>query len=56
MTLSNGKKKCFNGSKSNYYDILSITCNLFSNYLFRTEETVNFKKNRKWFLINPLYI
>jgi hypothetical protein len=42
-----------NGSKSNYYDILSITANLFYYYLFRTEETINNKKIRKCFLNNP---
>jgi len=31
-------KICFNGSKSNYYDILSITGNFFYYCLFRTEE------------------
>jgi hypothetical protein len=35
---------------------LSITTNLFYYYLFRTEETINYKKNRWWFRQNPLYI
>ena len=48
--------KCFNGSKSNYYDILSMTGNFFYYCLFRTEETINYKTIRKWFLNNPLYI
>jgi hypothetical protein len=35
---------------------LSITTNLFYYYLFRTEETINYKKFRLWFRQNPLYI
>jgi hypothetical protein len=36
--------------------MLNITTNLFDYYLFRTEETINYKMFRKWFLNNPLYI
>ncbi len=35
---------------------MSITTNLFYYYLFRTDETINYKKIRKWFRLNPLYI
>jgi hypothetical protein len=35
---------------------LSITTNLFYYYLFRTDETINYKKFRLWFRQNPLYI
>jgi hypothetical protein len=49
-------KKTLQGTKSNYWDILSITTNLFYYYLFRTDETINYKKFRRWFLSNPLYI
>ena len=49
-------QKCFQGSKSDYWDILSITTNLFYYYLFRTDETINYKKIRLWFLTNNLYI
>ena len=37
-------KKAFQETKSDYWDILSITTNLFYYYLFRTDETINFKK------------
>ena len=49
-------KKALQGSKNDYWEILSITANLFHSYLFRTEETINYKKNRLWFRQNPLYI
>jgi len=49
-------KKTLQGTKSDYWDILSITTNLFYYYLFRTEETINYKKVRLWFRKNPLYI
>jgi len=49
-------KKALQGTKSDYWDILSITTNLFYYYLFRTEETINYKKFRLWFRKNPLYI
>jgi len=49
-------KKCSNFSTSNYYDILSITGNFFYYSLFRTEETINYQKNRLWFRHNPLFI
>ena len=29
---------------------------MFYYYLFRTDETINYKKNRLWFRQNPLYI
>ena len=38
-------KKAFQGSKNDYWEILSITTNLFYYYLFRTDETINYKKN-----------
>ena len=49
-------KKALQGSKNDYWEILSITTNLFYYYLFRTEETINYKKIRLWVLQNPLYI
>ena len=49
-------KKALQGSKNDYWEILSITTNLFYYYLFRTDETINYKKIRKWFLTTPLYI
>ena len=49
-------KKALQGSKCDYWDILSITTNLFYYYLFRTDETINYKKFRLWFRQNPLYI
>ena len=49
-------KKAFQGSKNDYWEILSITTNLFYYYLFRTEETINYKKIRLWFRQNQLYI
>jgi hypothetical protein len=45
-----------NGSKSNFYDILNITGNLFYYNWFRTEQTINYKKTRLRFRHNPLYI
>ncbi len=44
------------GSKNDYWDILSITANLFYFYLFRTDNKINYNKFRDWFLNNPLYI
>ena len=35
---------------------MSITTNLIYYYLFRTDETINYKKIRLWFLTNNLYI
>jgi hypothetical protein len=49
-------KKALQGSKNDYWEILSIKTNLFYYYLFRTEKTINFKKIRLWFSQNPLYI
>ena len=49
-------KKALQGSKNDYWEILIITTNLFYYYLFRTEETINYNKNRLWFRQNPLYI
>ena len=49
-------KKALQGTKSDYWDTLSITTNLFYYYLFRTDETINYKKFRLWFRQNPLYI
>jgi hypothetical protein len=37
-------KKALQGSKIDYWDILSITTNLFDYYLFRTEHKISFKK------------
>jgi len=48
-------KKNLNGAKSDYWDILNITVYLFL-FLFRTDDKINYKKFRKWFLNNPLYI
>jgi hypothetical protein len=47
-------KKALQGSENDYWEILSITTNLFYFYLFRTDETINLKKNRLWFPQNPL--
>ena len=47
-------KKALQGSKNDYWDILNIMPNLFYYYLFRTDETMNYKKCR--FRQNPLYI
>ena len=49
-------KKCSNGSKNDYWNILSITTNLFYYYIFRTDDKINYKKFRLWFRHNPLYI
>ena len=49
-------KKALQGSKNDYWEILSITTNLFNYCLFRTDETINYKKNRLWVRQNPLYI
>ena len=49
-------KKALCGSSADYWHILSITTNLFHYHLFRTEETINYKKIRLWFRQNPLYI
>ena len=48
-------KKALQGSKNDYWEILSITTNLFYYYLFRTDETINYTKIRLWFRQNPLY-
>ena len=45
-TLNGYLKKGFNGSKCDYWDILNITTNLFDFYLFRTEDKINYHKNR----------
>jgi hypothetical protein len=37
-------KNALQGSKNDYWEILSITTNSFYCYLFRTEETINYKK------------
>jgi hypothetical protein len=49
-------KKALQGSKNDYWEILSITTNLFYYCLFRTDETINYKKIRLWVRQNPLYI
>ena len=45
-------KKALCGSNADYWHILSRTPNLFYYYLFRTDETSNYKKNRFWFCQN----
>jgi hypothetical protein len=49
-------KKALQGPKNNYWQILSITTNLFYYHLFKTDETINYQKIRLWFRQNPLYI
>jgi hypothetical protein len=49
-------KKALQGSKNGYWEILSITTNLFYYFLFSTDETINYKKFRLWFRQNPLHI
>jgi hypothetical protein len=50
-------KKCFNGGKSDYFDILCITTYIFYYDLFKTNnDIINYKDFRKWCLKNPLYI
>jgi len=49
-------KRALQGSKNDYWEILSITTNLSCYFLFRTDETVNYKKIRLLFHKNPLYI
>lgn len=48
------EKKCFQKSKSDFYDILSITCHLF-HYVLNCNEPINYKSFRKWCLKNPFY-
>ena len=48
-------KKALQGSKNDYWNILSITTNFFYYYLFRKDETINYKKFRLWLRQNPLY-
>ena len=47
-------KKCNQGSKSDFYDILSITGNTF-NYVLTRNEPINYKFFRKWCLTNKIY-
>ena len=47
--------KALQGSKNDYWE-LRITTNIFYYYLFRTDETINYRKFRWWFGQNPLYI
>ena len=49
-------KQPFQGSKNDYWDVLSITTNLFYWYLFRKEGKINYKKFHLWFRKNPLYL
>jgi hypothetical protein len=42
------------GSKSDFYDILSITGNIF-NYILTCNESINYKSFRKWCLVNKIY-
>ena len=44
-------KKCFQKSKSDFYDILSITCHIF-HYVLNCNEPINYKNLRKWCLTN----
>jgi len=37
-------KRALESSKNGYWEILSITTNLFYYYLFRTEDKINYKK------------
>jgi hypothetical protein len=36
-------KRALESSKNDYWEILSITTNLFYYYLFRTEDKINYK-------------
>ena len=47
-------KKCFQGSKSEFYTILSITGHLF-HYVLSCNEPINYKSLRKWCLKTPFY-
>jgi hypothetical protein len=47
-------KKCHQKSRSDFYDILSITGNIF-NYVLTCNEPINYKNFRKWCLINKIY-
>jgi hypothetical protein len=42
-------EKALQGFKNDYWEILSITTNLFYYYLVRTEEEINCNFFRKWF-------
>jgi hypothetical protein len=46
-------KKAFLGSKSDYYDILSITAHLFKYILFHGDTPINYKSLRKWAINHP---
>jgi hypothetical protein len=48
------EKKTGQGSKSDFYDILSITGNLF-NYVLTCNDPINYKKFRVWCLHNKIY-
>ena len=47
-------KKCYQKSKSDFYDILSITGNIF-HYVLTCNEPINYKSFRKWCLNNKFY-
>lgn len=47
-------KKTGQGSKSDFYDILSITGNIF-NYVLSCNDKINYKDFRKWCLHNKIY-
>ena len=47
-------KKCLQGSKTDFYDLLSITAHLFQ-YVLSCNEPINLKSLRKWFKKNPFY-
>ncbi len=46
--------KCNQGSKSDFYNILSITGNIF-NYVLTCNDPINYKSFRKFCLKNPFY-
>ncbi len=48
------EKKCYQGSKSDFHDILSITAHLL-HYVLNCNEPINYKNFRKWCLKNPFY-
>jgi hypothetical protein len=48
------EKKCYQKSRSDFYDILSITGHIF-NYCLTCNEPINYKSFRKFCLKNPFY-
>jgi len=50
-------KKCFQGTKSSFWEILNITVHIFNYYIFRPNNNIiNYKSFRKWYLKNPFYL